>query len=130
MSFKQEDLYVNGHSIECRINAEDSEKNFMPCPGKVTKYIVPGGNGIRVDSAVYEGYTILPFYDSMIAKLIVHGKNRQEAIEKMKRALGEFVIEGVKTTIPFHQRILEDSDFLAGNITTQKKKKKFGNEKK
>ena len=88
LSFKQEDLYVNGHSIECRINAEDSEKNFMPCPGKVTKYIVPGGNGIRVDSAVYEGYTILPFYDSMIAKLIVHGKNRQEAIEKMKRALG------------------------------------------
>jgi acetyl-CoA carboxylase biotin carboxylase subunit len=130
LSFKQEDLFVNGHSIECRINAEDSEKNFMPCPGKVTKYIVPGGNGIRVDSAVYEGYTILPFYDSMIAKLIVHGKNRQEAINKMKRALGEFVIEGVKTTIPFHQRILEDSDFLAGNITTHFIEKKFGNEKK
>lgn len=130
LSFKQEDLHVNGHAMECRINAEDSEKNFMPCPGKITKYIVPGGNGIRVDSAVYEGYTILPYYDSMIAKLIVHGKDRQEAIQKMKRALGEFVIEGVKTTIPFHQKILEDSDFLAGNITTHFIEKKFGNEKK
>ncbi|HBD93057.1 MAG: acetyl-CoA carboxylase biotin carboxylase subunit [Spirochaetes bacterium GWF1_31_7] len=129
LSFTQEDLKVNGHSIECRINAEDSERNFAPCPGKVTKYIVPGGNGVRIDSAVYQDYTILPFYDSMVAKLIVHGRDRTEAIQRMKRALNEFVIEGVKTTIPFHLRVLEDKDFLEGNIDTHFIEKKYGEKK-
>ncbi|MCU0822592.1 MAG: acetyl-CoA carboxylase biotin carboxylase subunit, partial [Spirochaetes bacterium] len=118
ISFKQSDLKISGHAIECRINAEDSEKNFVPCPGKVTKYIIPGGNGVRIDSAVFQDYTILPFYDSMIAKLIVHGRNREEAIAKMKRALSEFIIEGVKTTIPFHQKVMSDKDFINGIFDT------------
>lgn len=130
LSFTQEELKVNGHAIECRINAEDPDHNFAPCPGKVTKYVVPGGNGVRVDSAVYEGYTILPYYDSMIAKLIVHGRDRNEAIARMKRALGEFTIEGVKTTIPFHLKVLDDKDFLEGNIDTHFIEKKYGEKKK
>jgi acetyl-CoA carboxylase biotin carboxylase subunit len=118
LSFTQKDIKLNGHAIECRINAENPDNNFAPSPGKVSKYIMPGGNGVRIDSAVYQGYTILPFYDSMIAKLIVHGRNREEAIARMKRALGEFIIEGVNTTIPFHQRVMDNKIFIKGDFNT------------
>jgi acetyl-CoA carboxylase biotin carboxylase subunit len=119
LSIAQEDIVLNGWSIECRINAENPAKNFMPSPGKVLAYLPPGGYGVRVDSAVYSGYQISPFYDSMVAKLIVWGKDREEAIQRMKRALGEFVIEGVKTTIPFHLKLLEHEDFVKGNFNTK-----------
>ncbi len=118
LDFKQEDIKRNGHSIECRINAEDPEKDFNPAPGKITQLIVPGGPGVRIDSGVYPGYTIPPFYDSMVAKLIVWGKNRKEALERMKRALAEFYIEGIKTTIPFHRRVMKNKEFLRGHYTT------------
>ena len=118
LSITQEEVRHTGHAIECRINAENTEKNFAPNPGKVTKYIVPGGFGVRVDSAVYQDYTILPFYDSMVAKLIVHGKDRIDAINRMKRALNEFVIEGVTTTIPFHLRVLDHKAVIEGNFDT------------
>lgn len=114
----QDDIKINGHSIECRINAEDVKRNFMPSPGKIEQLNVPGGLGIRLDSAVYQGYTIPSFYDSMIAKLIVHGKNRYEAIMKMKRALGEFVIDGISSNIDFHFDILSHQDFYSGNYNT------------
>ena len=107
------------HSIECRINAEDPYNNFRPAPGRITTFHAPGGHGIRIDTHVYAGYSIPPNYDSMIAKLIVTAQTREEAISKMKRALDEFVIEGVKTTIPFHQKILNDPDFLSGKYTTK-----------
>ncbi|MRN53556.1 acetyl-CoA carboxylase biotin carboxylase subunit [Paenibacillus monticola] len=116
LSFTQEDIVINGWSIECRINAEDPERNFMPSPGKIGFYLPPGGLGVRVDSAAYPGYTISPFYDSMIAKLIVWAPTRQEAIAKMKRALAEFAIEGIHTTISFHQKLLEHPVFLEGNF--------------
>ncbi|AIQ25284.1 acetyl-CoA carboxylase biotin carboxylase subunit [Paenibacillus sp. FSL E2-8871] len=116
LSFTQEDIVINGWSIECRINAEDPERNFMPSPGKIGFYLPPGGLGVRVDSAAYPGYTISPFYDSMIAKLIVWAPTRQEAIAKMKRALAEFAVEGIHTTIPFHQKLLEHPVFLDGNF--------------
>ena len=118
LDIKQEDIERNGHSIECRINAEDPEKNFNPTPGKITQLIVPGGPGVRIDSGVYPGYTIPPFYDSMVAKLIVWGKNRKEALERMKRALAEFYIEGIKTTIPFHKQVMNNKEFLRGHYTT------------
>ncbi len=113
------DLKLRGHAIECRINAEDPDKNFMPSPGRITHYHAPGGPGVRVDSHAYAEYSIPPFYDSMIAKLIVHGRDRMEAIERMQRALDEYVIEGIKTTIPFHKRVLAHPKFLRGEITTQ-----------
>ncbi|MNO39169.1 2-oxoglutarate carboxylase small subunit [compost metagenome] len=116
LSFTQEDIKINGWSIECRINAEDPERNFMPSPGKIGFYLPPGGLGVRVDSAAYPGYTISPFYDSMIAKLIVWAPTRQEAIAKMKRALSEFAVEGIHTTISFHQKLLEHPVFLDGNF--------------
>lgn len=116
LSFTQEDIVINGWSIECRINAEDPERNFMPSPGKIGFYLPPGGLGVRVDSAAYPGYTISPFYDSMIAKLIVWAPTRQEAVAKMKRALAEFAVEGIHTTIPFHQKLLEHPVFLDGNF--------------
>lgn len=116
LSFTQEDIVINGWSIECRINAEDPERNFMPSPGKIGFYLPPGGLGVRVDSGAYPGYTISPFYDSMIAKLIVWAPTRQEAIAKMKRALAEFAVEGIHTTIPFHQKLLEHPVFLDGNF--------------
>ncbi|MEK5031228.1 acetyl-CoA carboxylase biotin carboxylase subunit [Paenibacillus sp. FSL R7-0302] len=116
LSFTQEDIVINGWSIECRINAEDPERNFMPSPGKIGFYLPPGGLGVRVDSAAYPGYTISPFYDSMIAKLIVWAPTRQEAVAKMKRALAEFAVEGIHTTISFHQRLLEHPVFLDGNF--------------
>ena len=118
LDFKQEDIKINGHSIECRINAEDAKKNFLPSPGKIKQLNIPGGLGVRIDSAVYQGYTIPTFYDSMIAKLIVHGKDREEAIMKMKRALVEFVIDGIESNIDFQFKILSDSDFNSGNYNT------------
>ena len=105
LSFKQPDIKLNGHSFECRINAEDPEK-FTPCPGQITKYSAPGGLGIRVDSAMEPNATVVPYYDSLIAKLITHGRDRQGAMARMRRALDEFVIEGIKTTIPLHRKIL------------------------
>ena len=118
LGIKQEDVSMNGWSIECRINAEDPNNNFMPSPGKVAQYIVPGGFGVRVDSAVYAGYTVQPFYDPIIAKLIVHGKNREDAIRKMKRALNHFTIDGIQTTIPFFKALLENDVFLSGEFNT------------
>ena len=106
------------HSIECRINAEDPYNNFRPSPGKITTLHIPGGHGVRMDTHVYSGYSIPPNYDSMIAKLITTAQTREEAINKMKRALDEFVIEGVKTTIPFHRQLMDHPDYLAGNYTT------------
>lgn len=116
LSIAQEDLSINGWSIECRINAEDSERNFMPSAGNIAFYLPPGGNGVRVDSAVYPGYTISPHYDSMIAKLIVWAPTRNEAISRMKRALQEFAIDGIKTTIPFHLKVLEHEKFISGDF--------------
>lgn len=111
--------YPQRHAIECRINAEDPGKDFRPSPGMITNLHMPGGHGVRVDSHVYAGYSIPPFYDSMIAKLIVSAQTREEAIIKMKRALDEMVIEGIKTTIPFHSRLMDNEDFRAGNFTTK-----------
>ncbi|WP_144549760.1 acetyl-CoA carboxylase biotin carboxylase subunit [Peribacillus simplex] len=119
LSLSQADVTFNGWSIECRINAENPEKNFMPSAGKIQMYLPPGGYGVRVDSAAYPGYSIPPYYDSMIAKLIVHAPTREEAIEKMKRALGEFVIEGVNTTIPFHIKLLQHEQFVSGEFNTK-----------
>jgi acetyl-CoA carboxylase biotin carboxylase subunit len=118
LSIKQEDININGWAIECRINAEDPEHNFRPSPGLITSYQVPGGFGVRVDSAVYQGYSIPPYYDSMIGKLIVWAPTRQEAIQKMKCALQEYKIEGVKTTIPFHLRVLDNDYFKKGEVFT------------
>ncbi|AZK47062.1 acetyl-CoA carboxylase biotin carboxylase subunit [Paenibacillus lentus] len=116
LSFKQEDVILTGWSIECRINAEDPSRNFMPSPGKIGFYLAPGGPGVRVDSAAYPGYVISPHYDSMIAKLIVWAPTREEAIAKMKRALAEFAIEGIHTTIPFHQKLLDHPVFIRGDF--------------
>lgn len=109
----------NLHSIECRINAEDPYNDFRPSPGLITSFHAPGGHGVRLDTHVYAGYTIPPYYDSMIAKLITTAQTRQEAIDKMKRALDEFVIEGIKTTIPFHRKLMDHPDYVAGNYTTK-----------
>jgi acetyl-CoA carboxylase biotin carboxylase subunit len=117
LSFKQQDIKLSGHSLECRINAEDPEK-FTPCPGMITKYSAPGGFGVRVDSAMEPNIMVVPFYDSMIAKVITHGRDRQESIARMRRALDEYVIEGIKTTIPLHKRILNDPDFQKGHVST------------
>lgn len=111
--------FPNLHSIECRINAEDPYNDFRPSPGKITTLHAPGGHGIRLDTHVYAGYTIPPNYDSMIAKLITTAQTREEAISKMKRALDEFVIEGIKTTIPFHRQLMDEPDYVAGNYTTK-----------
>lgn len=116
LSFRQEDIKWNGWAIECRINAEDPARNFMPSPGQIRFYLPPGGLGVRVDSAAYPGYTIPPHYDSMIAKLIVWGQTREEAVDRMKRALNEFAIEGIATTIPFHLKLLEHERFLSGDF--------------
>ncbi len=118
LKFQQKDIRIRGHAIECRINAEDPYANFIPCPGKIVYYHPPGGHGVRVDSAMRSGYIIPPFYDSLIAKLIVWGENRQEAIICMKRALDEYVIDGVTTTIPFHRELLEHERFINGEIST------------
>ncbi len=118
LSFAKKEMLFRGHAIECRINAEDPEKGFMPSPGKVNQFIVPGGIGIRVDTQVYSGYSIPPFYDSMIAKLISYGSDRTEAIDRMARALDEFIIEGIKTTIPFHKKVMQNSSFRRGEFNT------------
>lgn len=118
IKIKQKEVLFRGHSIECRINAENPSKNFMPCPGKITGLNLPGGNGIRIDTAIYEGYTVPPYYDSMIAKIIVFGTTRNEAIAKMKRALEELVIEGVETNIDFLFDIIRNPDFIRGNFDT------------
>lgn len=118
LKIKQKNVEFRGHSMECRINAENPSKNFMPCPGTITGLNLPGGNGIRVDTAIYEGYTIPPSYDSMIAKIITHGDTRNEAISKMKRALEEIVIEGVDTNIEFLFKIIKNPNFIRGNFDT------------
>ncbi len=119
LSFTQEEIVATGHAIECRINAENPESNFVPCPGTVSFFHLPGGMGVRVDSHVYQGYTISPYYDSMIAKIICHALTRDEAIERMKRALEECVIEGVDSTLSFHQAILSEPKFLRGDVSTR-----------
>ncbi|KYC65460.1 acetyl-CoA carboxylase biotin carboxylase subunit [Heyndrickxia coagulans] len=119
LSLKQDEVTWSGWAIECRINAENPEKNFMPSAGKINFYLPPGGIGIRVESAVYPGYSIPPYYDSMIAKLIAYGATRDEAIARMRRALSEFAVEGVHTTIPFHQRLLEHEVFVEGDFNTK-----------
>jgi acetyl-CoA carboxylase biotin carboxylase subunit len=116
LSFAQEDIKINGWAIECRINAEDPDRNFMPSPGQIEFYLPPGGLGVRVDSAAYPGYIISPHYDSMIAKLIVWGNTREEAVARMKRALSEFSLDGIRTTIPFHLKLLEHKRFLRGDF--------------
>jgi acetyl-CoA carboxylase, biotin carboxylase subunit len=118
LDITQGQIRQHGHAIECRINAEDPEKDFNPAPGKITQLLIPGGPGIRVDSGVYPGYAIPPFYDSMVAKLIAWGNDRRESIERMKRALDEFLIEGLKTTIPFHKEVMRNKIFLSGQYTT------------
>lgn len=118
LSVRQEDITINGHAIECRINAENPEKNFMPCPGTITDLHLPGGRGVRVDTAVYSNYKIPANYDSMILKLIVHDKDRASAIAKMRSALGELVIEGITTNLDFQYDILNDEDFEAGELDT------------
>lgn len=119
LAIKQEDVKCKGHAIEVRVNAEDWQNNFSPCPGKIGMYVAPSGKGVRVDSHCYAGYVIPPNYDSMIAKLIVHGKDRAEAIQLLELALSEYIIEGPKTTIGFHQRILKDARFLNNEVTTK-----------
>ena len=126
LSVKQEDIRFDGHAIECRINAENPDRNFMPCPGQITGLLLPGGNGVRVDSAIYAGYNVPQTYDSMIGKLIVHGKDRAEAIAKMKSALGEFVVEGIHTNTDFLYKILNNENFKSNNYDTSFIKKEFG----
>ena len=126
LSVSQEDVTLTGHAIECRINAEDPKRKFMPCPGKITQLHIPGGNGVRVDTAVYVDYTIPANYDSMIAKIIVHDKDRISAIHKMRSVLGELIVEGIETNIDFQYEILNNEDFLAGNVTTQFIEENFG----
>ena len=118
MKLSGKNYYPNMHAIECRINAEDPARDFRPSPGRITNLHMPGGHGVRIDSHIYAGYSIPPNYDSMIAKLIVSGQSREEAITRMKRALQEFVIEGVKTTIPFHIKLMDDPKFKKGKFTT------------
>jgi acetyl-CoA carboxylase biotin carboxylase subunit len=117
LRYTQSDIKISGHAIECRINAEDPVK-FTPSPGKITAYHTPGGLGVRVDSFVYDQYTVLPHYDSLIAKLVVHADSREAAIKRMARALDEYIIEGIKTTIPLHKAIMANKDFIEGNIDT------------
>lgn len=119
MSFTQEDVRINGHSIECRVNAESPDKDFAPCFGKIDAILLPGGFGVRIDSHLYEGYKIPPFYDSMIAKIIVHDKTRAEAIRKMQVALEDFTIEGITTNIEYLQKILDNDQYKNGNLTTK-----------
>ncbi|MFV0361996.1 MAG: acetyl-CoA carboxylase biotin carboxylase subunit [Suipraeoptans sp.] len=116
LSYKQEDISLIGHAIECRINAENPSKGFVPSPGTIKDMYMPGGKGIRIDSAIYSGYTIPPYYDSMVAKLIVHAKNRKEAIRKMQTALGEVIIEGIDTNVDYQYEILKNRDFQEGKI--------------
>jgi len=126
LSLRQHDVKFNGHAIECRINAENPDKNFMPSPGTLKAYLPPGGPGIRVDSHAYQGYTIPPNYDSLVAKLIAWGKDRQESMARMERALEEYVIDGIHTTIPFHLKVLRNEAFRRGDVTTKFIEEHFG----
>ncbi len=125
LQYTQKDIKINGHSLEVRINAENPDRNFMPCPGKITGLHLPGGNGIRVDTAIYEGYTVPQNYDSMLAKIIVHGKNRDESIAKMKSAIAELVIDGIDTNRDFIYKILENQNFVTNNYDTSFIAKEF-----
>ena len=116
LSYTQDQVKISGHAIEVRINAERPEENFLPCPGTITGLHLPGGKGVRIDSAIYSGYTIPPYYDSMVAKLIVWAKNRQEAIHKMQSALGEVIIEGIDTNVDYQYGIVNHPDYIEGNI--------------
>ena len=127
LPYEQEDIKIQGHAIECRINAENPYKNFMPCPGEIKSLHIPGGYGVRLDSAAYQGYKIPPTYDSMIGKLIVHGRDREEALCKMRRALGEFIIEGVDTNIDFQFKIVNNENFIKGDFDTSFISKEFQN---
>jgi acetyl-CoA carboxylase biotin carboxylase subunit len=118
LKISQSDVSFKGHAIECRINAEDPFDDFRPCPGQIQMYYAPGGRGVRLDSHVYAGYSIPPYYDSMIGKLITVGKDRREALDRMSRALAEYMITGIKTTIAFEQAILNDPDFRRGVYST------------
>jgi acetyl-CoA carboxylase biotin carboxylase subunit len=118
LPWKQEQIKLEGHALECRINAEDPANGFIPQPGKITSLHFPGGPGVRVDTHVYQGYDVPPNYDSLLAKLVTYGGDRAEAVARMKRALDECIIEGIKTTIPFHQKVMRDSRFLAGDVDT------------
>lgn len=118
LRFSQEEIQIRGHAIECRINAEDPDKDFRPSPGTIEGFLVPGGFGVRVDTAAYAGYEIQPFYDSLFAKLIVWGEDRQEAILRMQRALDEFIVEGIATTISFHKKVLKNEHFIKGELDT------------
>lgn len=126
LSFDQNDIKLQGHAIECRINAEDSENNFMPSPGKIEACHLPGGRNVRLDTHIYQNYQVLPFYDSMIAKLITNGKDRNESLQIMKRALEEFLIEPIKTTIPFHRKVLNHPLFVEGKFSTHFISEVFG----
>ena len=119
MSFGQDDVRIEGHAIECRINAEDFEHGFRPSPGRISYWYKPGGPGLRVDTHVYAGYSIPPYYDSMIGKLIAYGKTRAEAIKRMQIALDEMIVEGIKTTIPFHKLALSTEAFQKGDLSTR-----------
>ena len=133
LSFGQDEIHLTGHAIECRINAENPSKGFRPSPGTITDMYFPGGKGIRIDSAVYSGYTVQPYYDSMIAKVIVWAKNRGEAIRKMQSALGEVIIEGIDTNVDYQYEILENPDFQSGNTDVEfieRMEKNSGTEKK
>lgn len=126
LSYRQSDIMMRGHAINCRINSEDPYNDFVPCPGTITEYCPPGGFGIRVDSALYAGYTIPVFYDSLVAKLAAWGMNRNEALQRMKNALNEYHMEGIETTIPLHKRILEDEYFNRGEIHTRFVEERIG----
>jgi acetyl-CoA carboxylase biotin carboxylase subunit len=118
LSFRQEDVTLIGHAIECRVYAEDPENNFLPSPGIITRLRVPHGNGVRDDGGVYEGAEVSIYYDPMISKFAVYGRNREEAIDRMRRALQEYEIGGIKTTLPFFREIVEDKEFIEGNLDT------------
>jgi len=125
LSYRQKDIVIKGHAIECRINAEDPE-NFMPSPGMIDHYHPPGGPGVRVDTHIYHGYKVPPHYDSMIGKLIVHGENRKLALARMTTALSEIVIEGIKTNLPLHQKLIGDSAFRNGGTDIHYLEEKLG----
>jgi acetyl-CoA carboxylase biotin carboxylase subunit len=119
ISFQGDGRRLRGHAIECRINAEDPYRGFQPSPGVITAYHPPGGPGVRVDTHVYAGYTVPPYYDSLLAKVIVHGNDREEALRRMGQALDSFILEGITTTIPFLARVIRHPDFVAGKVDTR-----------
>lgn len=125
LALRQDDIEINGHAIECRINAEDPE-NFMPSPGQIKQLHMPGGPGIRIDSHLYSGYSVPPYYDSMVGKLIAHGENRATALARMRNALTEIVIDGIKTNVALHQSLIDDSKFTAGGTSIHYLERKLG----